>query len=263
MWSRDRTPNWGLGGRASEPLHPDSSGCGALRSGRKGRRFKSCQPDHGRWRSAVGNRPSARCPRRPTGQSSVLITRQGAVQVPPRVCGTRSCSSVGRAPVLHTGCRRFEPFREHGGCSSVWSERRVVVPDVVRFESDQPPQGCVGQLVGPAACKAVATRVAVGVRVPPHPRHALVAQGKEHRPPTAGGAGSIPAGGALVRMPERSKGAACKAVVRWFESNFGLDAIYCGVSRGCWAGCPAVSHEDGGPDRHRDPRQRTGSRSRP
>lgn len=60
------------------------------------------------------------------------------------------------------------------------SARRVVVPELRGFESRLPPQGSVGQPVGPAGCKPVARSRLAGSS-PVAPTHVLVAQRKRIR----------------------------------------------------------------------------------
>ena len=72
---------------------------------------------------------------------------------PPRSAGTagwRAVSSVGRAPVLHTGCHRFESCTAHHspGVASASAGRRA------RMDSKSPYCGVVAQLVRAPACHA-------------------------------------------------------------------------------------------------------------
>jgi hypothetical protein len=86
-----------------------------------------------------------------------------------------SCSSDGRALVPHTSCRRFESSREHGGCSSVRSERRVVVPVVAGSNPVSHPKRARRRWRVGAGCNPVAClRGFESLR----PHHALVAQRK-------------------------------------------------------------------------------------
>jgi hypothetical protein len=93
------------------------------------------------------------------------------------------------------------------------------------------------------------------------PHHALVAQWIEHWLPEPGVGGSSPSEGAHDRVPEWSKGAACKAVVHRFEPGHGLDVIYCGSTLAD-VGLQLLLITAARPVRHRGQRRRRETQSR-
>ena len=158
------------------------------------------------------------CPRRPTGQGTVLIRRSGAGSSP--AAGTRQhpCSST-EEHLVHT--------EEAGGSTppagTVSDPGRHQGPacgaGIRGFESRQTPHARRGRRHAPWPVKPALRQTWVGTR---DAHHALVAQRIEHRPPTAGAAGSSPAGGTHGRMSEWSRSWSAKPGTRRFDSGCGL-----------------------------------------
>lgn len=82
----------------------------------------------GRWSTAPANSGrSVRCTRRSAPSRRAPDRLPAAPRPSPRDAG--ACSSGGRAPRLHRGCRRFEPGRAHHGGVSGRRSRRPAARD--------------------------------------------------------------------------------------------------------------------------------------
>lgn len=153
-----------------------------------------------------------------------LMSRPRRVRSPGGARRSCPCSSVGERPAHTRKAPGSSPGAgTRGGCSAAVGAPGCG-PGTRGFESRRSPQGSVGQVVSPAACKAVAQAWRFdSSRSHFCPRGATEARG----PPKAEAAGSSPAGDAHGRLPEWL-GSGLQHRLPGFESPAGLDAIRCG-----------------------------------